>query len=706
MTEQTSSFEQLSKRLDQALTADRHRLRRQLGDLRKKPDDARLAQWTERFQASCAKVEARRASVPIMRYDDNLPIAAKREEIKAALEKHQVVVIAGETGSGKTTQLPKICLEIGRGIHGLIGHTQPRRLAARSVASRVAEEIGTPLGELVGYQVRFEDQSNERSLIKLMTDGILLAETQHDRYLERYDTIIVDEAHERSLNIDFLLGFLKTLLPRRPDLKLIITSATIDLERFSKHFGDAPIVEVSGRTYPVETWYRPLAAETDEDGERLEDDLSVDQGILAALDELEAYERSEHKRPGDVLVFLPGEREIRDAAEVLRKANLKHTEILPLYARLTPAEQQKIFQSHPGRRVVLATNVAETSLTVPGIRYVIDSGTARISRYSYRAKVQRLPIEAVSQASANQRKGRCGRVEPGICIRLYSEEDFLSRPAFTDPEILRTNLAAVILQMLHLRLGRIEDFPFIEPPDGKAIKDGFTLLQELSAVTNQGQLTALGRQLARLPIDPRLGRMLLEAAEQGSLSDVLIVASALSVQDPRDRPAERQQAADQAHAQWKDPDSDFGALIKLWHGFEEQRQALGSNALRSWCRRNFLNYLRLREWRDAHRQLTLICRELKLKSKPADAQPVVQAPVIEESTPSTDKKVNTKAALQAEAAEAAQRAKSYASVHKAILSGLLSQIGNKTEEGDFQGAASDASGFIHPALLAARSQTG
>ncbi|WP_434134595.1 ATP-dependent RNA helicase HrpA [Pseudomonas luteola] len=701
MTEQTSSFEQLSKRLNQALTADRHRLRRQLGDLRKKPDDARLAQWTERFQASCAKVEARRASVPIMRYDDNLPIAAKREEIKAALEKHQVVVIAGETGSGKTTQLPKICLEIGRGIHGLIGHTQPRRLAARSVASRVAEEIGTPLGELVGYQVRFEDQSNERSLIKLMTDGILLAETQHDRYLERYDTIIVDEAHERSLNIDFLLGFLKTLLPRRPDLKLIITSATIDLERFSKHFGDAPIVEVSGRTYPVETWYRPLAAETDEDGERLEDDLSVDQGILAALDELEAFERSEHKRPGDVLVFLPGEREIRDAAEVLRKANLKHTEILPLYARLTPAEQQKIFQSHPGRRVVLATNVAETSLTVPGIRYVIDSGTARISRYSYRAKVQRLPIEAVSQASANQRKGRCGRVEPGICIRLYSEEDFLSRPAFTDPEILRTNLAAVILQMLHLRLGRIEDFPFIEPPDGKAIKDGFTLLQELSAVTNQGQLTALGRQLARLPIDPRLGRMLLEAAEQGSLSDVLIVASALSVQDPRDRPAERQQAADQAHAQWKDPDSDFGALIKLWHGFEEQRQALGSNALRSWCRKNFLNYLRLREWRDAHRQLTLICRELKLKSKPADAQPVVQVPVIEDSSPSTDKKVNTKAALQAEAAEAAQRAKSYASVHKAILSGLLSQIGNKTEEGDFQGARQRRF-WIHPSSVIGR----
>ncbi|TWI55665.1 ATP-dependent helicase HrpA [Pseudomonas duriflava] len=708
MTDQTPSFDQLLQRLDSALMADRHRLRRQLGELRKHPNETKLAQWIERLEASCARVEARRASVPALRYDDNLPIAAKRDEIKAALEKHQVVVIAGETGSGKTTQLPKICLEMGRGTKGLIGHTQPRRLAARSVAARVAEEIGTPLGELVGYQVRFEDQSNERSLIKLMTDGILLAETQHDRYLERYDTIIVDEAHERSLNIDFLLGFLQTLLPRRPDLKLIITSATIDLERFSKHFGDAPIVEVSGRTYPVETWYRPLAAEIDEDGNRIEEDLSVDQGILAALDELDAYERSEKKRPGDVLVFLPGEREIRDAAEVLRKANLKHTEILPLYARLTPAEQQKIFQSHPGRRVVLATNVAETSLTVPGIRYVIDSGTARISRYSYRAKVQRLPIEAVSQASANQRKGRCGRVEPGICIRLYSEEDFLSRPHFTDPEILRTNLAAVILQMLHLRLGRIEDFPFIEPPDGKAIKDGFTLLQELSAVSPQGQLTPLGRQLARLPIDPRLGRMLLEAAEQGSLAEVLIVASALSVQDPRERPAERQQAADQAHAQWKDPDSDFAALINVWHGFEEQRQALGSNALRSWCRKNFLSYLRLREWRDAHRQLTLICRELRLQTnKGGDArkgdvkEEVAQHQTSGEQARSTDKKVNTKAALQAEAAEAAQRAKGYAAVHKAILSGLLSQIGNRTEEGDFLGARQRRF-WVHPSSVIGR----
>ncbi|AWT09425.1 ATP-dependent RNA helicase HrpA [Stutzerimonas frequens] len=720
MTDATPAIDTLLKNLDQALFADRHRLRRQLHELRKQPDEAKLAQWLERFQASVAKVEARRRSVPSIRYDDSLPIAAKRDEIKAALEKHQVLVIAGETGSGKTTQLPKICLEIGRGVHGLIGHTQPRRLAARSVATRVAEEIGTPLGELVGYQVRFEDQSKDSSLIKLMTDGILLAETQHDRFLERYDTIIVDEAHERSLNIDFLLGFLKTLLPRRPDLKVIITSATIDLQRFSEHFDGAPIVEVSGRTYPVETWYRPLAAEIDEDGNRVEDDLTVDQGILAALDEITAHEQSVGKRPGDVLVFLPGEREIRDAAEVLRKANLKFTEVLPLYARLTPAEQQKIFQPRPGRKIVLATNVAETSLTVPGIRYVIDSGTARISRYSYRAKVQRLPIEAVSQASANQRKGRCGRVEPGICIRLYSEEDFLGRPEFTDPEILRTNLAAVILQMLHLRLGDIQDFPFIEPPDGKAISDGFNLLQELSAVNRENQLTPMGRQLARLPIDPRLGRMLLEAAQQGSLAEVLIVASALSVQDVRERPADRQQAADQAHAQWKDPDSDFAALINLWRGFEEQRQALGSNALRTWCRKNFLNYLRLREWRDAHRQLTLIARELKLgsgRSAEGSGQPqhAAKARRVEDGAasstrpvgasaqpvPTKDNKVNAIVRQQAEASEAAQKAKGYAAVHKAILAGLLSQIGNKTEEGDFLGARQRRF-WVHPSSVIGR----
>ena len=679
MTDVTPTFDSLLKNLDQAMIADRHRLRRQLHELRKQPDEQKQAQWLERFQKSCAKVEARKLSVPPMRYDDALPIAAKRDEIKQAISKHQVVVIAGETGSGKTTQLPKICLELGRGTHGLIGHTQPRRLAARSVATRVAEEIGTPLGELVGYQVRFEDQSNERSLIKLMTDGILLAETQHDRYLEKYDTIIVDEAHERSLNIDFLLGYLKTLLSRRPDLKLIITSATIDLQRFSKHFNDAPIVEVSGRTYPVETWYRPLAAEQDEEGNQVEEDLSVDQALLASIDEIAAFERSEGKLPGDVLVFLPGEREIREAADWLRKANLKHTEVLPLYARLTPAEQQKIFQPMPARKIVLATNVAETSLTVPGIRYVIDSGTARISRYSYRAKVQRLPVEAISQASANQRKGRCGRVEPGICIRLYSEEDFNSRPEFTDPEILRTNLAAVILQMLHLRLGEINQFPFIEPPDGKAISDGFNLLQELSAVSREGQLTALGRQLARLPIDPRLGRMVLEGARLGSLDEVLIIASNLSVQDPRERPSDRQQAADQAHAQWKDVDSDFAALVNLWRGFEEQRQALGSSALRSWCRKNFLNYLRLREWRDAHRQLVLISRDLQLNAKPAANKPAAA-------------KAKT---AEGEELSAAEKSVGYQTLHKAILAGLLSQIGQKTEDGDYLGARQRRF-WIHP----------
>ncbi|OAI93991.1 ATP-dependent RNA helicase HrpA [Pseudomonas putida] len=657
MTDQNAAIGQLLKNLDHAMIAERHRLRRQLHELRKRPDDAKLAQWAQRVQASCDQAVARKASVPTVRYDDSLPIAAKRDEIKKLVAENQVVIIAGETGSGKTTQLPKICLELGRGQFGLIAHTQPRRIAARSVASRVAEELGTPLGALVGYQVRFEDQSDANTLVKLMTDGILLAETQHDRFLERYDTIIVDEAHERSLNIDFLLGYLKTLLPRRPDLKVIITSATIDLERFSKHFDNAPIIEVSGRTFPVETWYRPLTSEQDEEGNRVEDDLTVDQAILATLDEIAAHERSVGKGPGDVLVFLPGEREIRDAAEVLRKAQLRHTEILPLYARLSPAEQQRIFQSHPGRRVVLATNVAETSLTVPGIRYVIDSGTARISRYSYRAKVQRLPVEAVSQASANQRKGRCGRVEPGICVRLYSEEDFNARPAFTDPEILRTNLAAVILQMLHLRLGEIDAFPFIEPPDGKAISDGFNLLQELSAVNRENQLTPLGRQLARLPVDPRLGRMLLEGAKQGSLQEVLIVASALSVQDPRERPPERQQAADQAHAQWKDADSDFAALVNLWRGFEEQRQELTSSPLRNWCRKNFLNYLRLREWRDAHRQLGLICRDLQLgiNKEPAD----------------------------------------FPRLHKAILSGLLSQIGQKTEEGDYLGARQRRF-WVHP----------
>ena len=658
-----TDLDTLAANLDHVMSADRAKLQRQLQSLGRNPEPARLDQWLARMTASAARMTARRASVPQVHYDDSLPIAAKRDEIKRAIAGSQVVVIAGETGSGKTTQLPKICLEIGRGVNGLIGHTQPRRLAARSVATRVAEEIGAPLGELVGFQVRFEDQSNERTLVKLMTDGILLAETQNDRFLSRYDTLIIDEAHERSLNIDFLLGYLKTILPQRPDLKVIITSATIDLERFSAHFDDAPIIEVSGRTFPVDVWYRPLSAEVDEEGNRVEEDLSIDQGILAALRELETHERASGKPPGDALVFLPGEREIRDTADFLRKANLRHTEILPLYARLSVAEQQKIFSSHAGRRVILATNVAETSLTVPGIVYVIDPGEVRISRYSPRSKVQRLPIEPVSQASANQRKGRCGRVAPGICVRLYDEADFLSRPAFTDPEILRTNLAAVILQMLHLRLGRIEDFPFIEPPDGKAISDGFNLLQELGAVERDGCITEVGRQLARLPVDPRIGRMLIEAASLGSLQEVLIIASALAVQDPRERPIERQQAADQAHAQWRDDQSDFAAFVNLWRGFEEQRQALSQNQLRSWCRRQFLNYLRMREWRETHRQLLLTCRDmgLQINNEPAGADPV----------------------------------------HKALLAGLLSHLGNRTEEGDYLGARQRRF-MLHPSSALAK----
>lgn len=649
--------------LEQAMAADRFRLQRQLQALGKVPEPAKLAQWQARYARSCAKAAARRASVPVVHYDDSLPIAAKREEIRQAIDKHQVVVIAGETGSGKTTQIPKICLELGRGACGLIGHTQPRRLAARSVATRVAEELGTTLGELVGFQVRFTDQSSERTLVKLMTDGILLAETQNDRLLTRYDTLIIDEAHERSLNIDFLLGYLKTILPERPDLKVIITSATIDLERFSAHFDNAPIIEVSGRTFPVDVWYRPLTAEVDEEGNRVEEDLSIDQGILSALRELEAQERAAGKGPGDALVFLPGEREIRDTADFLRKANLRHTEIVPLYARLSAAEQQKIFTRHSGRRVILATNVAETSLTVPGIVYVIDPGEVRISRYSPRSKVQRLPIEPISQASANQRKGRCGRVAPGLCVRLYAEADFLSRPEFTDPEILRTNLAAVILQMLHLRLGRIEDFPFIEPPDGRAISDGFNLLQELGAVERDGGITDIGCQLARLPVDPRIGRMISEAAKRGSLHEVLIIASALAVQDPRERPLERQQAADQAHAQWRDEHSDFAAFVNLWRGFEEQRQNLTQGQLRSWCRRQFLNYLRMREWRETHRQLLLTCRDLEL---PVNAEP---------------------AGVDA--------------VHQALLAGLLSHLGSKTEDGDYLGARQRRF-MLHPSSALAK----
>ncbi len=561
----------------------------------------------------------------------------KKQDILNAIRDHQVVIVAGETGSGKTTQLPKICLELGRGVKGLIGHTQPRRLAARTVANRIADELETPLGGSVGYKVRFNDQVGENTLVKLMTDGILLAEIQQDRLLMQYDTLIIDEAHERSLNIDFILGYLRELLPKRPDLKVIITSATIDPQRFSRHFNNAPIIEVSGRTYPVEVRYRPVV----DDG----DDTDRDQlqAIFDAVDELG------REGPGDILIFMSGEREIRDTADALNRLNLPHTEVLPLYARLSNSEQNRVFQSHHGRRIVLATNVAETSLTVPGIKYVIDPGTARISRYSFRTKVQRLPIEPVSQASANQRKGRCGRVSEGVCIRLYSEQDFLSRPAFTDPEILRTNLASVILQMTSLGLGDIAAFPFVEAPDKRNIQDGVRLLEELGAIATADnghyQLTPQGRQLAQLPIDPRLARMVLEAQKSGSVREVMIITAALSIQDPRERPMDKQQASDEKHRRFADKDSDFLAFVNLWDYLQEQQKANSSSQFRRLCRNDFLNYLRVREWQDIYTQLRQVVKELGLPIN---------------STPSD-----------------------YRSVHTALLTGLLSHIGQK--DADKQG---------------------
>ena len=585
------------------------------------------------------------APVVKISYPAELPVSARRDDIAAAIRDHQVVIVAGETGSGKTTQLPKICLELGRGLGSagggkLIGHTQPRRIAARSVAERIAEELGTELGDVVGYQVRFTDRTSKASRIKLMTDGILLAELQRDRDLRRYDTIIIDEAHERSLNIDFLLGYLKRLLPRRPDLKVIITSATIDVDRFAAHF-DAPVVEVSGRTYPVEVRYRPLLElpEDDEEGEPVQRDQT--EAILEAVRELST------EGPGDVLVFLPGEREIRDTADAFEALRNDRLEIVPLYSRLSAADQHKVFSSHPSivRRVVLATNVAETSLTVPGIRYVVDTGVARISRYSVRTKVQRLPIEPISQASANQRSGRCGRVSEGIAIRLYSEEDFGARPEFTDPEILRTNLASVILQMASLRLGDIARFPFVEPPDRRNVKAGTDLLEELGAVATEAasrpgvRLTAVGKRLARLPIDPRLGRMILEAERLGCLRDVLVIAAALSIQDPRERPEEQRPQADQQHARFKHESSDFLTWLNLWRHIKEQQRELSSSAFRRMCKREFLNYMRIREWQDYESQLRQVAKEMKLAvGHPSD-------------TPDED------------------------GIHQALLSGLLSHIG-------------------------------
>ncbi len=588
-----------------------------------------------RIARSEERAAARRAALPVPGFPPELPITARLDEIRSLVERHQVVVLCGETGSGKSTQLPKICLALGRGVYGRIGHTQPRRIAARSLANRIASELGQGLGQSVGYKVRFHDQVGEHSQVKLMTDGILLAEIQQDRFLSEYDTLIIDEAHERSLNIDFLLGYLKQLLPRRPDLKLIITSATIDPERFSRHFDGAPIIEVSGRTYPVEVHYRPPA---DEAGTERDDPLQ--RAIVDAVDELSRISR------GDILVFLSGEREIRETAETLRKHRLQATEVLPLYARLGTGEQARIFQPAGQRRIVLATNVAETSLTVPGIRYVIDAGYARISRYSHRSKIQRLPVERISRASAEQRKGRCGRVAAGVCLRLYAEDDFAGRPQFTEPEILRTNLAAVILQMKVLGFGDIEDFPFLEPPDSLQIKDGYRVLEELGAVDGLRQVTQIGRKLARLPVDPRVGRMLLEAAHTHCLRELLVIAAALSVQDPRDRPLDKQQAADEAHAEFKDEDSDFLGYLKLWHYLEEQRRHLSARKFRELCRARFLSWTRVQEWHDIHRQLRTQLHEMGYRDNEVDP--------------------------------------GYETIHKALLSGLLSHIGFRPEGRDHE----------------------
>ncbi|MGA5290976.1 ATP-dependent RNA helicase HrpA [Streptomyces pseudogriseolus] len=608
----------LASRLSELSLRDAHRLGRRLEGARKirKPEAraAVLGEIEAEVAAAAERMAARRARVPEVRYPEQLPVSQKKDAIAEAIRDHQVVIVAGETGSGKTTQIPKICMELGRGVRGMIGHTQPRRIAARTVAERVAEELDTPLGEAVGWKVRFTDQVDpDATFIKLMTDGILLAEIQTDRELRAYDTIIIDEAHERSLNIDFLLGYLAQLLPKRPDLKVVITSATIDPERFSRHFGDAPIIEVSGRTYPVEVRYRPLLEEDSDDADR--DQITA---ITDAVEELMA------EGPGDILVFLSGEREIRDTADALNKKRYRSTEVLPLYARLSHAEQHRVFQQHSGRRIVLATNVAETSLTVPGIKYVIDPGFARISRYSHRTKVQRLPIEPVSQASANQRKGRCGRTSDGICIRLYSEDDFLSRPEFTDAEILRTNLASVILQMTAAGLGEIEKFPFIDPPDHRNIRDGVQLLQELGALDAaqkdpRKRLTQTGRKLAQLPVDPRLARMVLEADKNGCVREVMVIAAALSIQDPRERPADKQTQADQQHARFRDETSDFLAFLNLWRYIREQQKERGSSSFRRMCKQEYLNFLRIREWQDIYAQLRTVAKQMGIHLNDQDA---------------------------------------------------------------------------------------
>ena len=662
MSTHTTSTAELAGRLPALSLRDEQRLGRRLDGARRiRTPEARAAVLAEigtDIDRAEQRIAARRAAVPQVSYPEALPVSQKKDEILAAIRDHQVVIVAGETGSGKTTQIPKICLELGRGVRGLIGHTQPRRIAARTVAERVAEELRTPLGEAVGWKVRFTDQVGDSTVVKLMTDGIMLAEIQTDRELRAYDTIIIDEAHERSLNIDFILGYLAQLLPRRPDLKVVITSATIDPQRFSRHFGDAPVVEVSGRTYPVEVRYRPLLEEGPESAGNAANAADSDRDQITAI--CEAVDELQAEGPGDILVFLSGEREIRDTADALTKRRLRHTEVLPLYARLSSAEQHRVFQQHAGRRVVLATNVAETSLTVPGIRYVIDPGTARISRYSHRTKVQRLPIEPISQASANQRKGRCGRTSDGICIRLYDEDDFLSRPEFTDAEILRTNLASVILQMTAAGLGDIARFPFIDPPDSRNIKDGVQLLEELGALDPQAKdprnrLTQTGRKLAQLPVDPRLARMVLEADRNGCVREVMVIAAALSIQDPRERPADKQTQADQNHARFRDETSDFLAFLNLWTYIKDRQKELSSSAFRRMCRSEYLNYLRIREWQDIYSQLRAVARQLGIDTGDS----------------------------------AAELAANPQHIHLSLLAGLLSHLGLKdTDKNEYLGARS------------------
>lgn len=634
----------LNKELPFCLTKDRYAFAKKIQLLNNKNlQNQCIAQTFKQLQSAISEskllVQNRRNSKPDISFDDDLPISFRRDEISLAIQENQVTILCGETGSGKTTQLPKICLELGRGITGIIGHTQPRRIAARSVAARITDELKVQPGQQVAYKVRFSDQSSPHSLIKLMTDGILLAETQSDKLLSQYDTLIIDEAHERSLNIDFLLGYLKQLLPKRPDLKLIITSATIDPERFSKHFNNAPVIEVSGRTYPVEIKYQPLSStETDDD------DKSLEEGILDAVDHLSRL------GSGNILVFLPGEREIRHTAQALKQLDNKYgqNKILPLFARLSAVEQQKIFQQGALRRIILATNVAETSLTIPGIKYVIDAGTARISRYSYRTKIQRLLIEKISQSSANQRSGRCGRMDAGVCIRLYSAEDYERREQYTTPEILRTNLASVILQMKSLKLGDIRKFPFIEPPDNRYIKDGEKLLYELSAINQQQQLSKLGYKISKLPIDPKLGRILLAAQQENALQEVLTIASALSLQDPRERPFDHQQAADEKHKRFADQDSDFASLIKLWNYLNAKKHELSQNKFRKLCRTEFISYTRWREWAEIHGQLKKVLADMNIHPQSAPA--------------------------------------SYEQIHRALLTGLLGNIGIKTEKLEYLGA--------------------